>query len=91
MKIKIPVSQHIKGLIIQNWQTSEKYVNLCSLYLVRAPFAQITASLALLRFYGNRGCFNSGHRFICIVGTGVSHLPLDSRSGQASWLANQVE
>ncbi len=34
--------------------------------------------MALLRWYGSPGCFNSGLQVICIVGSGVSHLPLDN-------------
>ncbi len=34
--------------------------------------------VALLRWYGSPGCFDSGLQLICIVGSGVSHLPLDN-------------
>ncbi len=34
--------------------------------------------MALLRFNGSPGCFDSGLQVICIVGSGVSHLTLDS-------------
>ncbi len=34
--------------------------------------------MALLRWYGSPGCFDSGLQVICIVGSGVSHLPLDN-------------
>ncbi len=34
--------------------------------------------VALLRCNGSPGCFNSGLQVICIVGSGVSHLPLDN-------------
>ncbi len=34
--------------------------------------------VALLRWYGSPGFFNSGLQVICIVGSGVSHLPLDN-------------
>ncbi len=57
---------------------------ICTQYLVGAPFALITASIrrgmegdqfvALLRWYGSTGFFDSGLRLICIVGSGVSHL-----------------
>ncbi len=33
--------------------------------------------MALLRWYGSPGFFDSGLQVICIVGSGVSHLPLD--------------
>ncbi len=50
--------------------------------------------MALLRCNGSPGCFDSGVQVICIVGSGVSHLPLDRfsmDSGQASLLANQAQ
>ncbi len=34
--------------------------------------------VALLRWYGSPGFFDSGLQVICIVGSGVSHLPLDN-------------
>ncbi len=36
--------------------------------------------VALLGWYGGPGFFDSGLRVICIVGSGVSHLPLDNTS-----------
>ncbi len=51
--------------------------------------------VALLRWYGSPGFFDSGLQVICIVGSGVSHLPLDIDSlwgsSQASLLANQAQ
>ncbi len=35
-------------------------------------------SVALLRCNGSPGCFDSGLQVSCIVGSGVSHLPLDN-------------
>ncbi len=35
-------------------------------------------SVALLRWYGRPGFFDSSLQLICIVGSGVSHLPLDN-------------
>ncbi len=78
---------------------------ICTQYLVGAPFALITASIrhggdqfvALLRWYGSPGFFDSGLQLICIVGSGVSNLSLDNTiyslwgSGQASLLANQAQ
>ncbi len=59
--------------------------------------------MALLRWYGSPGFFDSGLQVICIVGSGVSHLPLDRESmgfrsgefaGQSStvtpWSLNQL-
>ncbi len=34
--------------------------------------------VALLMWYGSPGFFDSGLQVICIVGSGVSHLPLDN-------------
>ncbi len=34
--------------------------------------------MTLLRCNGSPGCFDSGLQVICIVGSGVSHLPLDN-------------
>ncbi len=59
--------------------------------------------MALFRCNGSPGCFDSGLQVICIVGSGVSHLPLDRLSmgfrsgefaGQSStvtpWSLNQL-
>ncbi len=61
--------------------------------------------MALLRWYGSPGFFDSGLQLICIVGSGVSHLPLDNNrfsmgfrsgefAGQSStvtpWSLNQL-
>ncbi len=61
--------------------------------------------VALLRCNGSPGCFDSSLQVICIVGSGVSHLPLDSNrfyigfrsgefAGQSStvtpWSLNQI-
>ncbi len=61
---------------------------ICTQYLVGAPFALITCLnlawhggdqfVALLRWYGSPGFFDSGLQLICIVGSGVSHLPPDN-------------
>ncbi len=42
--------------------------------------------MALLRWYGSPGCFDSGLQLICIVGSGVSHLPLDNSQVKSSHL-----
>ncbi len=60
--------------------------------------------MALLRCNGSPGCFDSGLQVICIVGSGLSRLPLDNRfsmgfrsgefAGQSStvtsWSLNQL-
>ena len=55
-------------------------------YLVGAPFCLnycsnaawhgVDQSVALLRCYESPGCSDSGLQLFCIVGSGVSHLPL---------------
>ncbi len=45
--------------------------------------------VALLRWYGSPGFFDSGLQVICIVGSGVSHFPLDN-TGLVSLLASQA-
>ncbi len=52
--------------------------------------------MALLRCNGSPDCFDCGLQVICIVGSGVSHLPLDNIEnlwglGQASLLAYQAQ
>ncbi len=67
---------------------------ICTQYLVGAPFALITCLnlawhggdqfVALLRWYGSPGFFDSGLQLICIFWSLVSHFPLDNtfRSGE---------
>ncbi len=81
---------------------------ICTQYLVGAPFALITASIrrgmeviSLWHCWGGMEAqvfFDSGLQLIYIVGSGVSHLPLDNNpidslwgSGQVSLLANQAQ
>ncbi len=74
---------------------------ICTQYLVGAPFALITASIqrggdqfvALLRWYGSPGFFDSGLQLICIVGSGVSHLhrfSIGFRSGEFAGQSSTV-
>ncbi len=66
-------------------------------YCIGAAWHGGNQSVALLRCNERPGCFDSGLQVICIVGSGVSHLPLDKTpdslwgSGQVSLLANQVQ
>ncbi len=65
-------------------------------YCINAVWHGGDQSVALLRCNGSLGCFDSGLQVICIVGSGVSRLPLDNTdnlwgSGQASLLANQAQ
>ncbi len=73
---------------------------ICTQYLVGAPFALITASIqawyggdqfvALLRWYGSPGFFDSVLQLICIFWSLVSHFPLDNTSGLVSLPASQT-
>ncbi len=69
----------------------------CMNYCINAAWHRGDQPVALLRCNGSPGCFDSGLPVICIVGSGVSHLPLDNSidslwgSGQASLLANQAQ
>ncbi len=61
---------------------------ICTQYLAGAPFALITALnlawhggdqfVALLRWYGSPGFFDSDLQLICIFWSLVSHFPLDN-------------
>ncbi len=46
-------------------------------YCINAAWHGGNQPVALLRCNGSPGCFDSSLRVICIVGSGVSHLPLD--------------
>ncbi len=73
-----------------NCWPSGKYVHLLYMYLIlgRGSFCFnycLNSAwhggdqfVALLRWYGSPGFFDSGLQVICIVGSGVSHLPLDN-------------
>ncbi len=59
-------------------------------YCINAAWHEGNQPVALLRCNGSPGCFDSGLQVICIVGSGVSHLPLDRfsmgfRSGEVCW------
>ncbi len=46
-------------------------------YCINAAWHGGNQPVALIRCNGSPGCFDSSLRVICIVGSGVSHLPLD--------------
>ncbi len=46
--------------------------------------------MALLRCNGSPGCFDSSLQVICIVGSSVSHLPLDNTT-YSQWVSRQDE
>lgn len=65
-------------------------------YCINTAWHGASQPVMLLRGNGSRGCSDSSLELNCIVGSGVSHLPLERNpyplwgSGQSSWLANQV-
>ncbi len=73
-----------------NCWPSGKYVNLlymysilgrgsfCFNYCLNSAWHGGDQFVALLRWYGSPGFFDSSLQVICIVGSGVSHLPLDN-------------
>ncbi len=76
-----------KGYFKQKCLASEKYVQLyailgwasfCMNYCINVAWHGGNQPVALLRCNGSPGCFDSGLQVICIVGSGVSHLPLDN-------------
>ncbi len=54
------------------------WASFCINYCINAAWHGGNQPVALLRCNGSPGCFYSGLRVICIVGSGVSHLPLDN-------------
>ncbi len=50
----------------------------CMNYCINAAWHGDNQPVTLLRCNGSPGCFDSGLQVICIVGSGVSHLPLDN-------------
>uniref|UniRef100_A0A3P8XB46 RCK N-terminal domain-containing protein n=1 Tax=Esox lucius TaxID=8010 RepID=A0A3P8XB46_ESOLU len=48
----------------------------CLNYCSNAAWHGVDQSVALLKCYESPGCSNSGLQLLCIVGSGVSHLPL---------------
>ncbi len=48
----------------------------CLNYCSNAAWHRVDQSVALLRCYESLGCSDSGLQLFCIVGSGISHLPL---------------
>ncbi len=48
------------------------WASLCMNYCINAAWHGGNQPVALLRWYGSPGCFDSGLQVICIVGSGVS-------------------
>lgn len=86
-KIKIKLLKtNKKGFFTQICWTTEKYehvlhsilgwVSFCMNYCRNAALHGGAQSVALLRCHGSPGCSYSGLQLFCVVGSGVSHLPL---------------
>ncbi len=54
------------------------WASFCMKYCINAAWHEGNQLVALLRCNGSRGFFDSGLQVICIVGSGVSHIPLDN-------------
>ncbi len=70
----------------------------CFNYCLKSAWHGGDQFVALLRWYGSPGFFDSGLQLICIVGSLVSHFPLDKEdidslwgSGLVSLLASQAQ
>lgn len=60
-------------------------------YYISAVWHRGDQLVVLLRCSGRSGCFDSSLKFLCIVGSDVSHLPLVRGSSQAHLMANQAQ
>ncbi len=56
------------------------WASFCMNYCINTAWHGDNQPVALLMCNGSTGCFDSGLQVICIVGSGVSHLPLDNTS-----------
>ena len=61
--------EHVQNLIL-SWGY------FCLNYCSNAAWHWVNQSVALLRCYGSPGFSDSGLQLFCIVGSGISHLPL---------------
>ncbi len=52
------------------------WASFCMNYCINAAWHGVNQSVALLRCYESPDCFDSGLQVICIIGSGVSHIPL---------------
>ncbi len=66
------------------------WASFCMNYCINLAWHGGNQPVALLRCKGSPGCFDSGLQVICIVGSGVSHLPLDNASFWYLWQCGQV-
>ncbi len=87
-KIRILHKINKKGYFKQKCQASEKYVHsmhsilgwtsFCMNYCINVAWHGGDQTVALLGCNESPGYFDSGLQVICIVGSGVCHLPLDN-------------
>ncbi len=54
------------------------WASFCMNYCINVVWHGGNQPVALLRCYESPGCCDSGLQVICIVGSGVTHLPLDN-------------
>ncbi len=74
------------------------WASFCMNYCINVAWHGGNRPVALLRCYGIPGCFDSGLQVICIVGSDISHLPLDNthrfytgfRSGEFAGQSSRV-
>ncbi len=52
------------------------WASFCLNYCINAAWHGVNQPVALLRSNGSQGYFDSGLQVICLVGSGISHLPL---------------
>ncbi len=67
----------LKSMFISN-HSIFGWASFCMNYCINVAWHGGNQPVALLRCNGSPGCFDSGLRVICIVGSGVPHLPLDN-------------
>ncbi len=69
--------RHLKSILI-SMHLILGWSSFCMNYCINAAWHGGNQFVALLRCNASPGCFDSGLRVICNVGSGVSHLPLDN-------------
>ncbi len=67
----------LKSILI-SMHSIRQWIFFCMNYCINAAWHGVNQPVALLRCNGSPGCFDSDLQVICIVGSGVSHLPLDN-------------
>ncbi len=71
--------RHLKSMFYAKYMHSILgWASFCMNYCINAAWHGDNQPVALLRCNGSPGCFDSGLQVICMVGSGVSNLPLDN-------------